>query len=404
MEPQKTPQSSLPDNATPRPAPNDTPVPDASVPADPAGNSFGIGNSPSAAVIPPYPTPAGPVALAPKPRKKGLIIGLIAAGVVVVLLGGAAAAYAYLLNKPENILKMALANTVDKEKSKTMHFSGALAVEEQSSATTVEATYKGAGSNESGAFDLNAKLDILLTNITFDARSTDGKTVYLRVGGLDGLAELLGASGTDAAGAAPLIAQVNNQWFEVNESLIRQLGGNAIKETLLSDADIKKLKDAYQKHDFLVVKETLDSEEINGVKSHHYKVVVDEARLKQFGAAIKSANLDSIKLTSDQLKDFNRAIDDSDLAKYPFEIWISKKTKQITQVVFEAREDGNRVSFRFTVDGYNQPVKVEAPEDAKSILEVLGGFLNGGEALLQGTGTMDNLLPGTAGTGNGISL
>jgi hypothetical protein len=358
------------------------PAPAASAPVVP-----GLSGAASASVAP------------KKSRKKLLLISLVA--VLVVLLGGAAAAYQYMLTKPENVLKMALANSLSKDKVKSMHFSGELDVEEQGNDMSLGATFTGAANNTSGAFDLSGKLDVYVTNITFDARSVDGKSAFIRVGGLEGLPELLAAGGSAEVAQlyAPMIAAVNNQWFEINESLTKELG---VKEGTLSDADVKKLKDAYQKHTFLVVKEKLANEKVKGVDSYHYKVVVDKAKLKSFMGAVADAKLSSLELKKEDVTNFNKSLDDVDFNKYPFEVWISKGDKLINQVSFSVKEDKTTAKFRFTVDSFNKEVKVEKPEGAKSILELLGSFYGGASG--SGSSNLEFDESALQGLDSGISL
>src|SRR5690606_31534281 len=84
-----------------------------------------------------------------------------------------------------------------------------------------------------------------------------------------------------------------------------------------------------------------------------------------------ASDLDLIKLTDEQLEQFEQTLDESNLSD-PWDIWIGKSDKMIRQVVVGTTEDGVSVDFRFTVDSYNQPVTVEKPEDAISILELMG--------------------------------
>jgi hypothetical protein len=355
---------------------------------------YGIPSRPDfpADVLSVAPLPVGQ----PKHRRKGLVAALIVAAVLLVLGGGAAAAYYYVTNQPEYILKTALANLFNADKSKTADFSGNLSVADEESDFTLSADFDGQIDNESGAFALSAQADVVVTNVTLEARSTDGKTFYFKVGGLEGLPELLAAG--DAATAqtySALVAAVDEQWFEINESLINQLGGGSFEQATLSAADLQKLAQAYDQNQFIVVKETLPDQDIKGVASYHYKVAVDPTKLKAFAAAVKSANLEAVKITDEQLQDFNKAVDEADFGKYPFEIWIGKDDKMIRQISFKYSQDGTSTEVRLTINSYNQPVNVEKPEDAKSILEVLGALWGGGV----GSDVPDNLLQNS-----GISL
>ncbi len=312
---------------------------------------------------------------ATKKGKKTLLFGLIAAAVVLLLSGGAAASYYYFVNnKPENILKAALANSVDPEKAKTAHYAMTMAAGDDE--LTVNTNFKIAVDDTTGAFDISGTADALITTIKVDARSTDGKTYYFKVGGLDGLSELMGSTGLTEA-YAPAIALFNDQWIEINQSFIEQMSKEANMKisTVLSESDKRKIGEAYLKYPFLVMKEVMQAENINGKPSYHYKVAIDPAVLKTFIVALKEANLDVYKPDQKVIDAVNKAIDQAKFDKYPFEVWIDKDTKMFSQYrVAFTDDDGVKTDMKLTVESYNQPVKVEKPADSKSILEIIGEF------------------------------
>jgi hypothetical protein len=319
----------------------------------------------------------------PRSGKKGLL--LIACVVVAFLLlsGGAAAYYYAVVNKPENVLLRALGNTLDSEKNKTLDYSGSVSVQESKPNMKLEGTFEGGLNMQTGAVSVSSKVDALVTNLTFDVRSLDGKTYYLRVGGLDGLANLLTAvSGTDASDEsaaivtayAPMINAFNNQWVEINQSVISSLTGNSFKTEKLSDADRQKLADAYQNNAFLVVKQKLPDQTIKGSNTYHYALGIDKTKLKAFAAALKTANLDSIKIKDQDLKDFNNAVDNAKFDDYGLEMWIYKSSKMIAQVSLKTSDQTATMSLTLTVNSYNKPFKVEKPAGAKSLLDLISGF------------------------------
>jgi hypothetical protein len=307
-----------------------------------------------------------------KKPKKAMVFGLIIAAAVVFLGGGAAAAYyQFVANSPTNVLQRTLANSFDDRKVKTVQFSGAVTVTEGSS--TFEATYTGATDGQTGAFEASADVDVLLTKVKVDARSVDGKTFYIKVGGLSGLAGLLsvGDEAGMAAAYAPIIAAVNDQWIELNQSVAQQVTGSTLKADKLSEADRQKLYDAYKQHPFLSIKEKLADETIKGTKSYHYKVGIDAAALKAFAQAVKDAKIGSLTITDEELTGIVKSIDEAKLDATPLEVWIGKQDKLLSQLVVTAKDDQATMKLRFTVDSYNKEVKVEKPAGAKSILDML---------------------------------
>ncbi|HJQ08059.1 MAG TPA: hypothetical protein VJ836_01105 [Candidatus Saccharimonadales bacterium] len=312
-------------------------------------------------------------------RKKLWILGGIVTLIVMLLLGAGAAAYFgyYAANKPQNILGMALANEFDKRKIQSEHFEGRMDItgKQDSDDMTFSGTFSGAATQE-GALDLNVSVDVMVSRLILDVRSADGKSYFLKVSGLTGLPEIMGLGDSPEVTQlyAPILAAINNQWFEINESLIKEMTGGG---TTLTDADRQKIVDAYKQHQFLVVKEKMADEEIQGRDSYHLKVGIDEAILYNFVVALKDAKLESIKLDNDNVKSFKEALDKNTLDKYIADVWITKAEKFISQVALKFDEKDMSGEIRYTVKEHNKPVKVEKPEGAKSVLELMSQLYGG---------------------------
>jgi hypothetical protein len=362
----------------------------------PADTNMPAASNPSAA-----PVVNGVSSSAPAGRKKGLMMGLVAGLAILVLGGGAAAAYyGYVVpNKPTNVMKSALVNTFSKDQVTSVNFDGSVGITDKQSKQTVNGTFTGAA-DQNGAFQVNASLDAVVTTVTAELRSTDGKTFYVKLGGLAGLPQLLSAGGdqTVAQMYAPMISAVNDQWLEINPSIIKQLTGSdtsPLSGMTLNDADRKKLGELYKQHQFLTVQKALADESIKGVASHHYVVIVDKAELKSFAAQVKAANLQSWKVSQADVDSFNKDVDKVDFSKYPVDVWVGKGDKLVRQVVYKYASGNTSVDLRFTIDSYNKTVKVDKPAGSKSLLEVLGGMFAPGAADQQMLEQM---------SGSGISL
>ncbi|HSX00525.1 MAG TPA: hypothetical protein VLH38_05825 [Patescibacteria group bacterium] len=335
----------------------------------PSASGFFASDAPSTGAM-----PAGTV-VAPRKSKKKMIIVLIVAAIVVVLLGASAAAYYVAMNKPQNILDMALSNTT---KTTSTAFEGSVNIDSGKDAS-VNGTFTGAA-DQNGVFTLNAKIDALLTTISIDTRSADGKTFYARVSGLDGLGKLLTASGSPTAEIyAPIISGLDKQWIQVNQSMIKQLTGrdDASVGAKMTAEDRQKLVTAYKKNEFLVVQKSLATEDVKGSSSYHFQVGIDKTKMKSFVAAVKSAKVSNLTMTDDDIQSFNKLVDKTDFSKYPLEIWVSKSDKRIDQISFAIKQDGTKVSVRYTVDSYNKPVNVVVPTGAKSLLTIISNLFGG---------------------------
>lgn len=385
---------------TPEPTPELTPsastVPEADTPPTPAPEAEAVPEAPIPSLPSSAPDPvviAAPViggvaaSAAQKSKKpKWFMKVVVATGAVLVLAGGSAAAYfGYVVpNKPENILKTALFNTIADD-SKTAYLDGDFSVtgkDEASGDFTIKGTLTGKGDNETGAFDVNIEMDAYLTKLQFDARSVDGKTYFVKVAGLSGLYELLVGAGVDPS-ISTIINSVDDQWLEINESLINELYGSSEGITL-SEADIQKLAEIYKKHGFIKLVKELNDDTVKGASSYHYQVAIDKAELKVALNEVKNAKIKALPVTQDTVDAMNDALKDVDLDKYPFDLWIDKETKLINQVGMTIDSNDTKFTFKVALFDLGKPVKVEKPEETKSILEVIGEAYSAYDSLMGG--------------------
>jgi hypothetical protein len=365
--PQDEPASEL--DADQSETPNDTVEPPAM-----AGQTFGpavpsvpdeFGSRPADASVISDATPLA-LSMAPEGRKKkkGLLLGLIVAATLLLLSGGAAAAYYYVANKPENVLLRALGNLIDSD-TRSVEFEGDINLEYQLFGMEMGASFTGEASET--AMELSGSLTGMFDGGSFDLRSPNGKDMYLRVGGLEAVSAMLDELGDPSMSAyASMMMVLDGQWIEAKDAIEEDTGD--------SEADTAKVGELYQKHPFLVVKEVLPNEEVAGVNSHHFKLVADKGKLKDFATALKDAKIASFPITDDDLDEFVKSLDEVDLADYPFEVWISKADKTFRQLAFDGEYQGLNVDFTVTVKSFNQPVEVEVPEGAKSFEEIMSGL------------------------------
>jgi hypothetical protein len=310
----------------------------------------------------------------PSKKKKGLIAALIAVIAVLVLAGGAAWGYFgyYLPNRPENVLKAALANSFSPEKVNSVALSGEVNINDDEG-NGFEASFNG-GFAEGGRFDVNANLDLSVTSVTIDARSPDGETFYLRGSNLEGLAQMLGAGDNSAIQPyTAILSSLEGQWIEISQSFVEQ-STNTSEPPLPTDQDLDRLAQAYKEHPFLSVQEVLPDEQINSTDSYHYRVAFDEATFESFARALRDAEPDALSLSEEQLEQLLSALENANFEDDVFDVWIAKETKQFSQISFAVvGNDDTTVNARLTFNAYNEPVEAEEPQDTQSIPEILGG-------------------------------
>lgn len=312
-------------------------------------------------------------------RKIWLLAGIIAAA--VLLIAGAASAY-YMVIVPSQSSKITqdvITNTLDNKKFTSGTFEGELGISGGQAGQVISSVgFEAASDNEKGAFDAKITVNTAVAKINLDARSTDGKSYYVKLSGLNGLDKLIGsyagalAGQESAAQYSAILSQVNNQWFVIDQSLLSQVPGI---ESLgagdsVSPEDAKRIGEMYKKHPFMTVNERLDDEKIHGVDSYHIKATIDKEQLKAFLSEVKAANIKGAKVDQSMIDDLGKA----DFGKYPFELWIAKKERVLTQFVLNFDESGSSYKLRIALKDINKSVTVEQPKDAKSILELMGGL------------------------------
>lgn len=332
-------------------------------------------------------------------KKKLVMFGAIVAA-VLVLAGASAGAYfgIYVPSRPDKIASDGLTNSLDQKKMESGKFEGEVTFSGGDVSKVLSGvTFEGSSSSSNKVFDLKLSLNTAVTKINLDARSTDGKSFYLRLSGLNGLDKLIASlgGGSDATSSAlaaqyaPLISKVNNQWFVVDQSLLNQLGSSnpIASEESLSAEDTKKVGEIYKKHQFLQIDKKLPNQDIHGIASYHLQASINKAELKNFLNDVKAANIKSVAL---EQKDID-AIDKVDFSKYPFEMWVSKKDRIMTQLATSFEDQGTTYKVRIAIFDVNKQVNVEKPADAKSVLELLGEVspLLGGGASAQDLGASE---------------
>ena len=110
----------------------------------------------------------------------------------------------------------------------SFQFNSSFSYTEKSSDQTFSGSLNGSAA-QGGKFTADLSVDAVVTNITVNLESTDGHELYVKVGGLSGLPQLLGTLGSsyglpssESSSIDSIINTINNQWFVVNQSLLQE--------------------------------------------------------------------------------------------------------------------------------------------------------------------------------------
>jgi len=355
--------------------------------------------------LPGAPGPVTPATSPPQLKTKRRLLKRAILPIIIVLVVGGASAAAYfgyyVPNEPKNVLQTALINMISGTKLNSAHFSGNATITDSSSKQTYTASITGAA-DRSGKFQATASVDAVVTTISVQVVTADGKNFYIKIGGLDGLTQILNSVGASSGitGLVPLINSINNQWYEVDQSLVSQLekSMNITPSTALTQADINTISNLYKKDDFLSVQKTYANQVVAGTNSDHYRAVIGKTKLQAFVSGLKNAHISNLGVGQDVFNTLNTDIGRANTANYPFDVWVSKSDKLIDQVSLSSTSDGDPYSVKFMLSNINQPVSVSVPASSKSILQLIGQITQDYDLSAGGTNS------GASGTANPLDL
>lgn len=245
-------------------------------------------------------------------KKKALIIGAVAASVVVI---GSLAFYLGYYSNPSVILSQALKNSgtgyskltkyyedQSKLKYKGVASDGSYTLGVGSFATDGKMSFNSDGENSEATLDVNAGA----TRVSFDGRTIKNKTdipdFYFKLSGLDGLSKLLGGSDY-----ASLLNTYNNQWIGVDQSFITSLekaSGQDASSLSIKPPTQEQINDELEafgkvNQDYLfttdksksitTVVKKLGKETVDGHHTYHYQMALDKANVKKYITAQRDA-------------------------------------------------------------------------------------------------------------------
>ena len=329
-------------------------------------------------MAPPSAEPAKDVNAA-KPSKRKLLAPIaLVVGAIVVLGGGSAAAYYGFKasSSPENKILSALG---DFASQKEMTTEGIIDYSPVKAGTGISVTYKAATNMTKNNMSVAGTVGVKGTQFPYEVRYLD-KNVYMKVGGLSGLSNVIPAGNAAMYGPyVDVLKQVNDQWYVIDGSMLQSLGGSTSCITdisfVLTDNDIDKIKNAYQKHPLFTVKSSSE-ETVDGEKTTKY--VLDpttKTEANAFASDISEVSvLKKIKecgsgKAEDTVKD---AVADVDKGQENTLAIFVSDDKKLKKIELYAKDD--TAAVKMTAVFKNGPVAITKPENAKPIQDLLGRF------------------------------
>lgn len=257
--------------------------------------------------------------------------------------------------------------------------------------------------------DCNLKFDIDVSSeggsqnffVDADVMSFGQKKSYFRLNDCD-----LGVMGMMVG---PQIGSFKGNWYLLDMDEMKELADSSTNGDMYDmDMNMERIMDIYSKYQLLEFEKDLGDAKLDDIDTYHYQVKLD-------GNALVNLYLDVLKEVgvSSEIEDFDDAIImiEEGVEKYRYvmdevvnnikiEVWIGKDDKLVYQTKVNGKFDkgflemienemirngdieegdmdleGADFLFEFDVDfrasGFNEPVEINEPENAKSLLKTL---------------------------------
>jgi hypothetical protein len=324
---------------------------------------------------------------------------------VLVVAGGSAAAYAGVIvpNKPANVLKSALLNSLQ---SKGGTFTGTVqGGPATGTGLAYKATISGASNTSAKAADISTNVTVSGVTFPFEAKLVGG-SAYFKLGDLSNLTSLVNAyAPSDASLVKQLSGQISNKWFAVDSTLLNEAGGSCYMNInwTVSKADQTVLENDYAKEPFTTIVSS-GSDTVNGQKTEKLVLSIDDDKATTYLNSVQG-NLSIVKQLEKCDKSASSKASNSlaDHDKTPLTVWVDKSTKQIVQVssastAADAKKDNEKVSA--TIDFKTGTPTITAPTGAEPVTTLVANL----ETSLAGsaidpTALLSGLVGGSSSTG-----
>jgi hypothetical protein len=141
--------------------------------------------------------------------------------------------------------------------------------------------------------------------------------------------------------------------------------------------DIETLKNAYAKNPFVVLEEDLGSEKINGRRSHHYKLSLNEAQMNTFIEGSSQLPLMQALRLCQQTIMFG--LSDTELKSSAVELWVDLANHKITQLRVQNTKNAVTSTYQLSPSQKTPQENIARPNDVllyadfqKEIESILG--------------------------------
>jgi len=333
-------------------------------------------------------------------RKRSDSVAVILLLFTVLVLAVSFLYFKVLVDRPEKVIADALASgLVDGFSDSPLEYNGEITAgnkTEQIQTTFSGISEKGLLSgrgNQHYFATINYKKADKTTVIEAEFFTTQEGTVFVKVKNLQGVVNKIAGDTTllyGKEGEAVLqnvIAKYHKKWIKLSLSEAKILGVEFLSRTnecelarqavRLDQAEIETLKNAYAKNPFVVLKEDLGNEKINGRRSHHYKLSLNEAQMNAFIEGSSQLPLMQALRLCQQTIMFG--LSDTELKSSAVELWVDLANHKITQLRVQNTKNAVTSTYQLSPSQKTPQENIARPNDVllyadfqKEIESILG--------------------------------
>lgn len=324
------------------------------------------------------------------------VIPAIIIGIALLGSSTVAAYYGILVpNKPENVFKTAITNTLEQKKSKFEGKFSYESTEAEAAVKVVNVTFNGQSDSEKNASQASFEITASGVKLPFEVRSLE-KSIYFKVGDLSSVKSLAELA---APGYGDIIDAVNdklaNQWIEIDETLLKQAKLDCALNISMSPtkADIELIQKRYSEAPFSVIRSS-SKDTVAGRSTLKIEMEIDDNKATEFAKGLQE--LSFVKKFKECQPD-SAPVDTNEMADNeitPVTVWVDRKTKTISKIALQSTkksEEKIKAKGSFEVTFSYGEANISKPDGAKPAIQIMNDLqsLIYGQAGALGTESQD---------------
>jgi hypothetical protein len=318
-------------------------------------------------------------------RKRSASVVVILLLFTVLVFAGSFLYFKVLVDRPEKVIADALASGLEDGFSDSpIEFTGEITAGDKTE--QVQTTFSGISEkgllsgrgNQHYFATIDYKKADKTTVIEAEFFTTQDGSVYVKV---QNLQEVVNKIASDAkltygkegeAVLQNLIAKYNKKWIKLSPSEAKILGLEFLSRTnecevarqgvRFDQEDIETLKNAYTKNPFVALEEDLGSEKINGRRSHHYKLSINEAQVNSFIEGSSQLSLMQALRTCQQT--IMLGLSAAELKSSAVELWVDLANHKITQLRVQNTKNEVTSTYQLSPSQKTPKSNIAQPNDA----------------------------------------